>query len=414
MLIVDDQRMIVDVVEAMLRKAGYREIETLTDSSEAIAAFERFRPDLVLLDLHMPGMDGFEVLAGLRDRGLAVPLPVLMLTADADSAVHLRVLEAGVFDFLAKPIDQTMLLARVRNLAAVQLLQKRVRDHSRQLESEIARRTTKLERALEVLRHAETRLSSALVEANAASTAKSEFLANMTHELRTPLNAILGFSDIIRTEALGPLANERYLEYAGDIHDAGRHLLTIVNDVLDISKAEADRLDLDIQVVDIANTVRSSARMMAEQARAAGVELSVDIPDDFPKLKTDEQRLRQVLLNIVSNAIKFTPSGGSVTVKGRHNRRDGAMIFVISDTGIGMAPEDIPVAMSTYGQVRDQGARRHQGTGLGLPLTKKLVEVLGGELVLESVPGRGTTVTIRFPADLVENGADIPPRESAA
>ena len=335
-------------------------------------------------------------------------------TIDADSAVHLRALEAGVFDFLAKPIDQTMLLARVRNLAAVQLLQKRVRDHSRQLESEISRRTTKLERALEVLRHAETRLSSALVEANAASTAKSEFLANMTHELRTPLNAILGFSDIIRTEALGPLANERYLEYAGDIHDAGRHLLTIVNDVLDISKAEADRLDLDIQVVDIANTVRSSARMMAEQARAAGVELSVDIPDDFPKLKTDEQRLRQVLLNIVSNAIKFTPSGGSVTVKGRHNRRDGAMIFVISDTGIGMAPEDIPVAMSTYGQVRDQGARRHQGTGLGLPLTKKLVEVLGGELVLESVPGRGTTVTIRFPADLVENGADIPPRESAA
>ena len=154
--------------------------------------------------------------------------------------------------------------------------------------------------------------------------------------------------------------------------------------------------------------------MMAEQARAAGVRPSVDMPDDFPQLKIGEQRLRQVLLNIVSNAIKFTPSGGSVTVKGRHDRRDGAMIFVVSDTGIDMAPEDIPVAMSAYGQVRKEGIRRQQGTGLGLPLTKKLVAVLGGELTLESAPGRGTTVTIRFPADLVENGSDIPPRESAA
>ena len=236
-----------------------------------------------------------------------------------------------------------------------------MRRHSRQLESEGVRRTTKLERALDVLRHAETRLSSALHEANAASTAKSEFLANMSHELRTPLNAILGFSDIIRTEALGPVANERYLEYAGDIHDAGRHLLTIVNDVLDISKAEADRLNLDMQIVDVAQTVRGSVRMMAEQARAAGVELSVDMPDDFPKLKTDEQRLRQVLLNIVSNAIKFTPSGGSVTVKGQHDRRDGAMIFVVSDTGIGMAPEDIPVAMPPTGRCAKRASAVNRG-----------------------------------------------------
>ena len=414
MLVIDDQRMMVDVVEAMLRKAGYREVETVTNSREAIAAFEPFRPDLVLLDLHMSGRDGFDVLADLRDRGQATPMPVLMLTADNEPAVHIRALEAGVLDFLAKPIDEPMLLARVRNLAPIQLLQKRVRHHSRQLEPEVVRRTTKLERALDVLRHAETRLSSALDDANSASTAKSEFLANMSHELRTPLNAILGFSYIFRTEALGPIANERYLEYAGDIHDAGRHLLTVVNDVLDISKAEADRLNLDMQIVDVAQTVRGSVRMMAEQARAAGVRPSVDMPDDFPQLKIGEQRLRQVLLNIVSNAIKFTPSGGSVTVKGRHDRRDGAMIFVVSDTGIGMAPEDIPVAMSAYGQVRKEGIRRQQGTGLGLPLTKKLVAVLGGELTLESAPGRGTTVTIRFPADLVENGSDIPPRESAA
>ena len=236
--------------------------------------------------------------------------------------------------------------------------------------------------------------------AEQGSRAKSEFLANMSHELRTPLNAIIGFSEIMQSETLGPVGNPRYLEYLGDIMESSHHLLGVINDILDVARAETGRLEIVEESVDVMSEFRLTERLFAEQVAEAGVVLGVDVPDVLPRLLADRRKIRQVLLNLVSNAIKFTPPGGEVTVSAKLER-EGGMTLVIADTGIGIAREDIARALTPFGQVESSLARRYEGTGLGLPLTQALVERHGGEMVLESEPGKGTRVYVRLPRERV-------------
>jgi signal transduction histidine kinase len=262
---------------------------------------------------------------------------------------------------------------------------RRLRGHVVELEA------TKLE-----LEAATGQLRMALEAAAAGSQAKSQFLATMSHELRTPLNAIIGFAEMQALQIFGPLGDQRYHDYAKDILSSGRHLLGLINDVLDIAKLDVGHLELHDEDIDLAISIGECTHMTACQAETAGVRLGVDLAAELPYVRFDKRRLHQVLLNLLSNAVKFTPAGGAVQVAVR--RSNDGLVITVADTGIGMAAEDIPTALERFGQVDSRLSRAYEGTGLGLPLAKQLVELHGGTLAIESVVGRGTTVTIALPA----------------
>jgi PAS domain S-box-containing protein len=243
----------------------------------------------------------------------------------------------------------------------------------------------------------EVELVDAMRLAEAANHAKTEFLANMSHELRTPLNAIIGFSEVIAHEMLGPAGIDRYVEYAGDIRRSAEHLLEIINDVLDVAKIEAGRLELEEAAVDPAQAVADVISIVHDQARQAGVALRTVLAEDLPQLRADRQKLRQVLLNLVGNAVKFSPAGSAVTIAAEVV--EGCVTIGVSDRGIGMDEDEVRVALTRFGQVASPWTRRHSGTGLGLPLATGLMELHSGTLRVDSTKGEGTTVTIRFPAE---------------
>lgn len=237
----------------------------------------------------------------------------------------------------------------------------------------------------------------------AANHAKSDFLANMSHELRTPLNAVIGFSEMLMMEFWGPLG-DRYKSYAADIHHAGKHLLSIINEILDLSKVEAGKLELLEERVDLKDLVDNCLHLVAERARIADLVVEAEIPPHLPPLIADPRLMRQILLNLLSNAIKFTPPGGRVTTSIRPDGRH--MAITVADTGIGIHEKDIPRVLEPFGQVDSAQARQYQceSTGLGLPLVKRFTELHGGRLSLVSEPGAGTIVTIQIPQRRIAHG----------
>ncbi len=241
-------------------------------------------------------------------------------------------------------------------------------------------------------------------EARAADRAKSEFLAAMSHELRTPLNAIIGFSEITKNETFGP-GSVKYREYASDIHESGHHLLGLINDILDLSKIESGTDELYEEKIEIPEVARSAVMLVGHRAEQGGVKLGLELADQLPALRADERKLKQILVNLLSNAVKFTDPGGEVRLRA-WCRMDSGHVFQIVDTGIGIAPEDIPKALSRFGQVDGDLHRQCEGTGLGLPLTKALVEQHSGSLDLQSEVGVGTTVTVRCPAERIVPSLD--------
>ncbi|MDE3060640.1 MAG: HAMP domain-containing histidine kinase, partial [Pseudomonadota bacterium] len=245
-------------------------------------------------------------------------------------------------------------------------------------------------------------LQTAVAEAQAENRDKSQFLANVSHELRTPLNAIIGFSDVIKNEIMPKISDQKYHGYINDIHAAGVHLLSLINDILDYSKAEAGKLELEASEVNATKLIQGCLRLMAPRAESGKVKLEETLPREEIVLVTDSKKFKQILLNLLSNAVKFTPAGGKVSVTGWHNLAEDTFSFEVKDTGIGIAPKDISRAMSPFGQVDNSLKRKYEGTGLGLPLTKKFVELMDGTFTIESEPNVGTTIVFTLPRQIKE------------
>ena len=248
------------------------------------------------------------------------------------------------------------------------------------------------------IKASERRLIEARSQAEAANRAKGDFLANMSHELRTPLNAIIGFSEVISNELFGPIGNERYLEYIKDIHTSSLHLLSIINDVLDMSKIEAGKIELAKELVQIQNVLSEVMRMVHERARSRNIELTAQLSDDNVEIWADERSMKQIFLNLLSNAIKFSKEGGQIYVRIVTDEPDIA-VLEIEDHGIGMSEEEQERALQPFGQAKPVTTRNYGGTGLGLPITKGLVEAHGGTMTIDSRAGHGTLVRIVLPRE---------------
>lgn len=278
--------------------------------------------------------------------------------------------------------------AMADEIAFRQQAEETARNFSTLLETKVAERTAELSSTMEALRDARD-------QAQSANLTKSQFLATMSHELRTPLNAIIGFSDAITQGVFGPLGHARYETYIDDINRSGRHLLALINDILDISVVEAGKLELSVAPIDAADLAHASARLVMPTAERNGIDLAVRIGDAVPDVVADARRTQQILVNLLANAVKFTPEGGAVSID--VDGAGGKVRFTIRDTGIGMTPEEMETALSKFGQVDSDLARKYEGTGLGLPLARELTLAQNGTFDLESQPAIGTTVTVTLP-----------------
>ncbi|MCW9034786.1 MAG: PAS domain S-box protein [Alphaproteobacteria bacterium] len=282
------------------------------------------------------------------------------------------------------------------NITERKIAEEELRKAHDQLELRVHERTEQLRGEVEERKRIEADLLEANKFAENSNRAKSDLLANMSHELRTPLNAIIGFSDTIRAETFGPLNNDKYREYLDDIHYSGQHLLELINDILDASAIEAGALDLREKKLDLEDIVDTSIRLIMPRAREGKISLSSSINSTYPRILADERRVKQIFLNLLSNGVKFTPEGGEIYVDAVVNK-DGSLGISITDTGVGMDNEEAIHALRKFGQIESGLDRKHEGTGLGLPLTKGLMELHDGTLEIDSKKGRGTKITITFP-----------------
>ena len=368
-LVVDDDEILRSMMRATLEQDGFAVTEAV-DGEDAVGCCTETLPDLVIADVVMPRMDGFALCHTLRQNSASMHLPILMATGLDDGPSIEKAYQCGATDFISKPISWLILSHRIRYML-------------------------RAARAFETLRANQQTLIAARDAAEAANRTKSQFLANMSHELRTPLNAIIGFSSLMRDETLGPMTRI-YRDYPGLIVESGEHLLDIINSVLEIARTEADQMALNRREVEIEPLVRFSVGQVAQMAARGGVACDVELAPALPRLYADPAKLRQVLINLLSNGVKFTPSGGRVALKVMPDRHAG-VVFVVQDTGIGIKPENIDLALTPFGQVDTRLSREFEGVGLGLPLSKRLVELHGGTLEIASAPGEGTTVTVRLP-----------------
>lgn len=265
--------------------------------------------------------------------------------------------------------------------------------------ADLTSRNIKLQREVERHRDVEVSLLTTMRDVRAASQAKSEFLANMSHELRTPLNAIIGFAEIMESELVGPLGSKQYVGYAKDVRESGQYLLELINDILDLSKIEAGQLEANLEEVDLGKTVDVCLRMVKDQANEAGLTVDLSGVEGLPSIRSNARMLRQIILNLLSNAIKFTPEGGGIKIDMHLDEPLRSVSLRVKDTGIGIAPADITRVMRPFEQVESAQGNVHRGTGLGLPMAKSLVELLGGEFTIQSEIGNGTTITMLLPVE---------------
>ena len=367
-LIVDDQEANVSLLEQMLLDAGYVSVSSTRNPREVCELHRKNRYSLILLDLLMPGLDGFQVMEGLNEIETEGYLSVLVQTAQPNH--KLRALKAGAKDFISKPFDLVEVLLRVHNLIEVRLLHR-----------EALLRTEQAEARSE--------------QSESANLAKNHFLASMSHELRTPLNGVIGFTEFLMDEKPGPL-NPKQKEYLGDILNSGRHLLQLINDVLDLAKVEAGRMEVNSETFDLRKAVQEVCAVAQSIALKKSIQVEVEIAPEIGSVKIDPKKFKQVLYNLLSNGVKFTDAGGRVDIVVAAH---GANQFKLSvrDTGIGIKAEDLERLFREFEQLESGTSRRFEGTGLGLALTRKLVELHQGEIHVESEFGKGSTFTAILP-----------------
>ncbi len=397
-LVIDDSATFREEIAVPLRDEGY-DVALAASGEEGLELLAAQPVDVVLLDMVMPGLSGHETCRRIRASQSVRDVPVIMITGHDDRQALIDGIEAGADDYITKSADLDVLKARIR----AQLRRKQFEDENQRmrddlLRSEIAATEARAARDLaSALGQKNLELKAQNLRVEEATRLKSEFLANMSHELRTPLNAIIGFTELIHDEKVGPLTADQK-EFLGDVLKSSRHLLQLINDVLDLAKVEAGRMEFRPEPVDL-------ERLMAEVrdiARSLGARRSIDLgtvvdPGLGPVI-LDASKLKQVLYNYISNAVKFTSDGGRVVIAALPEGPDRFRVEV-TDTGIGIAPGDLKKLFVEFSQLDGGAGKRYQGTGLGLALTKRIVEAQGGQVGVRSEVGRGSTFFAVLPRD---------------
>jgi signal transduction histidine kinase len=361
-LVIDDEATQRLLTRDCLEQDGFR-IEEASSGEEGLRLIRELHPDLVLLDIMMPGIDGFETCRRLRADPDICHTPVIVVTGREDIEDVKRGFAVGATDFLTKPVIWNLLPSRVRFVL----------------------RTSRLEHDLRLAKDA----------AEQASEAKSTLLSTMGHELRTPLNAIIGFSEIMKQGAFGPVGAPQYEEFVVDMHHSGTRLLNAINAILEIVKYDSGGLERQMTEIGLVNLVDSVIREASAEAIASRIQVVNSVSDLSVTLICDQERLRQALYQVVSNAVKFTENGGVVRINAATSA--GGLTISIADNGIGISPDDLPRVVEPFEQADSSLARNYEGLGLGIPLARAFVRLHGGDIEIESTPGQGTTVRINLP-----------------
>jgi signal transduction histidine kinase len=386
-LIIDDKEANIDILLGLLEMQGYSHIQTTTDSRLALGLFKSFNPDLVLLDLMMPHLSGFDVLKQLRE---TIPadayLPVLVLTADMTAEARKRALAGGAKDFLVKPFDLGEVSLRVNNLLFARFLHQQLYNQNQILEERVQERTSELEQAnLELIVARDKALES--------DRLKISFLNNVSHEIRTPFNGILGFLSLLQDHDLSPKDRDDYIDI---INQSAYRLMNTINDIVEISQIQAGQNRPDVCETNIDKLVEELALRYGPDAESKGIEfrLHKNLPDGLQYIYTDDIKLRTILSNLLANAIKFTETG-SIDFQVRQNAHN--LEFSIKDTGMGIPASKHSVIFERFMQADPSNTRKFDGSGLGLSIAKAHVELLEGNIWVESEEGQGATFFVLIP-----------------
>ena len=373
-LILDDEADFAASLSDILEDAGYltRVINSVNDVTAGLADFNA---DVTLVDVRLRDASGIDAIGALR--ALWPHSEAIVMTGYATVENAIAAIHKGAYDYLRKPF------------------------HAEELKAVLNRCFEKIELRREK-RVANEKLRAALDQAELANRAKSEFLANMSHEVRTPLNVILGYSEVIKDQHFGPLRPKKYIEYAKDIHESGAFVLSLVNDVLDMAAIEAGQSEIKESSVAIEAVVDFCFRMLKGRAGSFKLKLIKEIARNIPDFRADERMVKQMLLNLLSNAVKFTPTGGRIGVVVTL-ANDGDLVIAVADNGVGIAAEDQERILEPFTVGEDALTRSTDGAGLGLALTRSMMEMHGGTLELRSNIDVGTVVTLRFPKSRLEN-----------
>lgn len=381
-LVVDDNMANVELLKEILIHTGYQRVRGETDPRKVAALLRAEVFDLILLDIRMPHLSGFELMEQIKTIYAGDHVPILVLTAQTDQDTRRRSLEMGANDFLTKPFITWELLHRVRNMLEIRTLYRRAAALNRELERRVSERTAEL--------------SQALADARQANRAKLDFLSVMSHELRTPLNSIIGFAEVMATQSLGPLGHPDYRDYVTMIEDSGKTLLSMVNSILDYTRGTTGALELLESEVRLPQLLDACLAAIHPKAEGRQVRL---VGHRCPpvSLRADQRRLRDIILNILDNAVKFNHPGGTVTLETALS--EAWVTITVTDDGPGIPEAQTRHIFNPFTHSDAVRVRRHEGIGLGLPIAQRYAELHGGSVELGTAPGGGAVVSVHLPID---------------